>query len=91
VLALVPNHGIYAAGGGLTSSAWRVVVDYDAKTIASGTTAQHGAPSYGKLDHEATKQLADADRDRLARRGNDAWLEPPPRTPHLRSPTTTSS
>jgi hypothetical protein len=63
-----------------------VVVDYDAKTIASGTTAQHGAPSYGKLDHEATKPLADADRDRLARRGTTRGSSHHRARPHLRSP-----
>src|SRR5215216_4323401 len=47
---LLPQRGFYAAGGGLVSSAWRVVVDRDVKTIFAGTAAGPNAPSFGKLD-----------------------------------------
>src|ERR1700733_5614880 len=50
---LLPKHGIYAAGGGLTSSAWRVVVDADAASVRAGTSAKPSAPSYGALDKQA--------------------------------------
>jgi hypothetical protein len=78
---LVPTHGLYAAGGGLMSSPWRVVVDLDAGTIYGGESEKPNTPSLGKMDTEATKPLAAADRDRLKQLGLDAWAEPPPGGP----------
>ena len=63
------------------SSAWRVVVDCDARTITGGTAAAHGAPSYGKLDREATHPVTDAECMHLAQRFEAARLEPPPDQP----------
>jgi hypothetical protein len=40
VAPLVPQHGIYAAGGGLTSAPWLIVVDDDANTMFAGASKQ---------------------------------------------------
>jgi hypothetical protein len=78
---LLPKHGIYAAGGGLTSSAWRVVVDADAASVRAGTSAKPNAPSYGALDKQASLPIARADVAGLMALGEAAWREPPPSTP----------
>jgi hypothetical protein len=77
---LLPKHGIYAAGGGLTSAPWRVVVDTDAMTIFAGSSVQQNAPSFGKLDKEATNPLTAPNRDHLMKLAADAWSEPEPAT-----------
>jgi hypothetical protein len=81
VAPLVPQHGIYAAGGGLTSAPWRVVVDDDANTIYGGASAQAGGSSLGKLDREQTKPLTPRNKELLGKLANDAWSEPAPATP----------
>jgi len=82
IQSLVPKHGIYAAGGGLTSAAWRIIIDADAGTIYQGTAAKPNAPSYGPMDKETTTLLADADKQRLVQlaasaRGEKASAAPP--------------
>ena len=77
ILPLLPQRGIYAAGGGLVSSAWRIVVDRDAKTIYSGTAAGPNAQSFGKMDSEATKALSPRNDRHLAELAETAWREPP--------------
>jgi len=74
---LLPQRGFYAAGGGMVSSAWRVVVDRDAKTIFAGTAAGPNASSFGKLDTEATKPLSQRNDVHLTELAEDAWREPP--------------
>jgi hypothetical protein len=74
---LLPQRGFYAAGGGLVSSAWRVVVDRDAKTIFAGTAAGPNAPSFGKLDKEATKPLSQRNDTHLTELCEAAWREVP--------------
>ena len=78
IQALLPQRGIYAAGGGMVSSAWRIVVDRDAKTIYRGTAAGPNAPSFGKMDTEATKPLSPRNDRHLAELAEAAWREPPP-------------
>jgi hypothetical protein len=78
--AVVPQHGVYAAGGGLMSSPWRVVVDTDANTIYGGSGKQAGESSLDKLEHERTQPLTPRNRDRLVALANDAWTEPVPAT-----------
>lgn len=79
VLPLLPRHGIYAAGGGLVSSAWRVVVDRDAKTIYAGSSQGANAPSFGKLDKEVTKPLSQRNDAHLMELAEAAWRERPGR------------
>lgn len=74
---LLPQRGFYAAGGGMVSSAWRVVVDRDAKTIFAGTAAGPNAASFGKLDTEATKPLSARNDAHLTELCEAAWREPP--------------
>jgi hypothetical protein len=75
---LVPQHGIYAAGGGLMSAPWRVVVDTDANTIFAGSSQTPNSPSFGKLEHEDTKPLTAPNKQHLMQLANDAWSEVPP-------------
>jgi hypothetical protein len=78
---LLPKHGIYAAGGGLMSSPWRVVVDADAAVVRAGTSAKSNAPSYGALDKQTSFAIARTDLASLMALGEAAWREPPPTTP----------
>ncbi len=75
ILPLVPQHGIYAAGGGLLSAPWRVVVDTDANTIFAGSSQTANSPSFGKLEHENTKPLTPPNKQHLMQLANDAWTE----------------
>jgi len=81
VAPLVPRHGIYAAGGGLTSAPWRVVVDDDANTIYGGASKQQGGSTLGKLDTEQTKPLTPRNKELLGKLATDAWSEPAPGKP----------
>lgn len=78
---LLPKRGVYIAGGGLVSSAWRVVVDYDKKTIYGGTASQANAPSYGKMPKEATNPLSPRNELHLTKLAEDVWREQPPSAP----------
>src|SRR5690349_4534133 len=40
LLPLLPQHGIYAAGGGLMSTPWRIVVELDGKGTAKLRSAK---------------------------------------------------
>ncbi len=79
IAALLPAHGVYIAGGGLVSTPWRVVVDYDKKTIYGGTSKQANGPSFGKMDKEATKELSPRNEVLLTKLAEDAWREEPPK------------
>ncbi|MBA3502985.1 MAG: hypothetical protein M4D80_14760 [Myxococcota bacterium] len=77
VKPLLPQRGSYAAGGGLVSSAWRVVVDRDVKTIYAGTATGANAASFGKMDKETTKPLSQRNDVHLAEVCEVAWREAP--------------
>ena len=77
ILPLLPQRGIYAAGGGLVSPAWRIVVDRDAKTIYWGTAEGANAPSFGKMDREGTKPLSARNERHFAELAEAAWREGP--------------
>lgn len=78
---LLPVHGVYIAGGGLVSSAWRVVVDYDKKTIYGGSQKASNAPSFGPMSKEVTNPLSQRNEVHLARLAEDVWREEPPKEP----------
>jgi len=77
---LLPAHGIYVAGGGLVSSAWRVVIDIDNNTIYGGTARRANAPSFGPMIG-STKDLSQRNEVLLMRLVEDAWREPAPSEP----------
>jgi hypothetical protein len=62
---LVPKHGALASGGGVKSPAFRVVVDTDAKTIAT---------------IDKTRELTPRNEQYLMKLCADAWNEPAPAT-----------
>jgi hypothetical protein len=76
VAPLVPQHGVYAAGGGLTSAPWRVVIDDDANTIYAGSSKQVNGSSLGKLDKEQTQPLSPHNKEYFAKLADEAWREP---------------
>lgn len=78
---LLPRHGIYVAGGGLVSSAWRVVLDLEAKTLYGGSAAASNAPSSGPMDKELRKDLSPRNEKLLMELANAAWTEVPPDEP----------
>jgi hypothetical protein len=63
---LVPKHGAVATGGGVKSPSFRVIVDTDAKTIATA---------------EKTRELTPRNEQYLMQLCADAWKEPAPATP----------
>jgi hypothetical protein len=71
---LVPQRGVYLAGGGEKSEVFRVVVDTDAKTIYSGK-GPAAAPLHGKLPDERTRELTPRNEEHLMRLCGDAWGE----------------
>lgn len=78
---LLPEHGIYIAGGGLVSSAWRVVVDVDKNTIYGGTASTPNTASFGPMEKEKTRDLSQRNEVLLMRLVEDAWREEPPKQP----------
>ena len=72
---VLPKRGIYAAGGGLTSSPWRVVVDQDAGTIKAGTAAGANKPSFGPMDKESTATPDAASLKELGALADKTWRE----------------
>jgi hypothetical protein len=56
---LVPKHGIYAAGGGLMSSPWRIVLDYDAKQVKFGRDKKVRAPSFAEMAETGARAVGD--------------------------------
>lgn len=75
---LLPARGVYIAGGGLVSSAWRVVLDLDKKTIYGGTATRANAPSTGRMDKEDTRDLSPRNEVHLTKLAEDVWREIPP-------------
>ena len=76
---LLPQRGFYAAGGGIVSAAWRVVVDRDAKTIYGGTVPGPNASSFGRMDKETTRPLSQRNDAHLTELCEAAWREAPVR------------
>jgi hypothetical protein len=79
ILPLLPARGVYIAGGGLVSSAWRVVVDYDKKTIYGGSAKTANASSFGAMDKESTRELSPRNEVHLTKIAEDVWREAPPK------------
>ena len=78
---LLPRHGVYVAGGGLVSSAWRIVLDLEGKTLYAGTASASNAPSFGPMDKESKKNLSQRNEQLLMELANAAWTEAPPDEP----------
>jgi hypothetical protein len=77
VLALLPQHGIYVAGGGTKSAPWRIVVDADNNTIIGALANKPNAP----LDKVRSRDLSARNEVLLMRLAEDAWREVPPNQP----------
>jgi len=75
---LLPKHGVYVAGGGTVSTAWRVILDLEAKTLYGGTASTSNAPSFGPMDKESKKDLSQRNEELLMELSNAAWNEVPP-------------
>ncbi len=81
VQPLLPRHGVYAAGGGMMSSAWRVVLDLEAKTLYGGAASATNAPSFGPMDKQFKRDLSPRNEQLLMELSNAAWTEAPPKEP----------
>ncbi len=77
IVPLVPQHGIFAAGGA-RGSAWRVVVDTDANTLYAGSAHGPDAAAFGPMEREATNPLTAPNKQYLTKLADDAWHEPAP-------------
>jgi hypothetical protein len=80
----LPGRGVYAAGGGLVSSAWRVVVDFGDGELRAGWTRRPSAPSYGPMEKETKRKLQAAEVAELQGLTEKAWRAPePPLSPPI--------
>jgi hypothetical protein len=75
---LLPKHGMYAAGGGNKATAWRTVVDLSAETVTTSSSQTVGALWFGKLDHEVTRPITEAEHVELIKLAERAWHEAMP-------------
>lgn len=73
VRPLLPRRGIYAAGGGLTSGAWRVVVDLDSRQLFAGSNPRRSAPSFGPMPRHKKIKLRFEDAVKIVRIADRVW------------------
>jgi hypothetical protein len=73
----LPVRGLYAAGGGIVSGAWRAVVDLDSQQLSWGRSASHGSSSIGAMEREGNAPLSSGDLTELIGLADTAWREPP--------------
>ncbi len=71
--ALLPWQGIYAAGGGLVSPSWRVVVTLDGE-LRAGSNAKPGSSSIAVLDKKK-RQLDPATLKQVIALADGAWRD----------------
>jgi hypothetical protein len=64
IVAVLPNHGVYLAGGGTRSAVFRVIVDTDGKAIYTGT-APAGTPVLGAMAEGRTRALTPRNEEHL--------------------------
>jgi len=69
----VPQRGIYAAGGGLTNSAWRVIVDLDTLSVQYSESEAHGSSSVGEMDQNWNWIVAHPDLAPIVEAADRAW------------------
>ncbi|MCA9562014.1 MAG: hypothetical protein KC561_00930 [Myxococcales bacterium] len=72
---LLPTRAIYAAGGGLTSSAWRIVIDLDEDTIFLGRSEADNASTVGEMDREYSGAIPPTDLAVLIALADVTWRE----------------
>ena len=77
ILRLLPQHGVYLAGGGDKSPVFRVIVDTDKKTIYTGS-APAGSALHGAMSEERTRELTPPNEQHLMTLCAEAWGEPAP-------------
>ncbi len=77
----LPRRGVYAAGGGIVSSAWRVSIDLETATASFGHSAAAGASSIGKMERQWSAELDAPALRALIEAADAAWREPPPDGP----------
>jgi hypothetical protein len=77
VLALLPWQGIYAAGGGLSSPSWRVVVTLQGD-LRAGSNSRPGSSSTALVDKKRTK-IGGEVLAQLVALADAAWRERPAR------------
>lgn len=74
----VPQRGIYAAGGGMTSSAWRVIINLDDASIEHADSEADGSSSVGEMDENQQWALEPAELSALIALADAAWREDQP-------------
>jgi hypothetical protein len=80
---LLPERGIYAAGGGLTSSGWRIALSIDG-SLEGGRAKGANKPSFGEMDDKVSKKIGGRDLAAVFALADEVWREK--REPNL-SPT----
>jgi hypothetical protein len=71
---------IYAAGGGLTSTPWRITLSLWG-TMRAGESDQRGGPSYAAMPREWTTAVLNPTLSELVAIADGIWREAPPRSP----------
>jgi hypothetical protein len=74
IQSLLPRQGIYAAGGGLTSSAWRVVLDLDGE-LYGGSAKGANKPSFGAMDEEQRRRISGRELASVIALADEVWRE----------------
>ena len=77
----LPRRGIYAAGGGIVSSAWRGSIDLETANASFGQSTASGASSIGTMERQWSTQLDAQQLQTLVEAADAAWREPPPDGP----------
>lgn len=80
IRAGLPNQAIYAAGGGLTSTAWRVVLEVSGR-VTAGRGDSPGGPSHGPLPITWSAGVPFAQVRELVQLADRVWREA--RSPNL--------
>lgn len=80
VRALLPQHGLYAAGGGINSSAWRVIISTDSKppNFTWGTSSTKNASSCdAMMQKNGNGTLSEKDVEKLMKVAEEAKKDQP--------------
>lgn len=72
----VPQRGIYAAGGGSTSTPWRIVVNFDVLSVDYAKSDELGGASYGDLAESWQWLVAYGEMAPLVTLADAVWREP---------------
>lgn len=78
----LPQRGIYAAGGGIVSSSWRIVVDLQTGILVAGENPEPNSRSFGTMPHLLRVYLPASVLKELVALADALWRVPRSRSEH---------